>query len=390
MRQPTLHFSREEYAQRLGQARRLLVERGLEALLLFAPESHYYLTGFDTSGYVFFQCAVLTAGDDAITLLTRRPDVEQARRTSIIEDIRVWYDTEDANPAYDLKAILEDKGLHRRRLGIELATYGLTAANYIRVKDALDGWCALVDASDLVRSLRLIKSPAELAYVRRAAALADEALTAMQEAARPGAFEGDIMAAGQGAIFRGGGDVPASGPVLGSGDRALLVRNSTGSRYLEAQDQLTIEFAAVYRRYHACLMQTLPIGQDRPQQRRMYDVTREALQAMIEAAAPGRPLGDIDVAHRRVYDAAGFGSARMAACGYALGATYRPNWMDVPPLLYAGNSMSARPGMVLFMHAILVDAPANLAMSLGHTVAITDSGREVLTRHPLAYHVYRG
>lgn len=259
--QPNLHFSREEYAQRIGKARHLLVERGLDAILIFAQESHYYLTGFDTTGYVFFQCAVLTAGDDAITLLTRRPDVEQARRTSIMKDIRVWYDTEDANPAHDLKGLLEEKGLSGGRLGIELATHGLTAANYVRVNDALDGWCQLVDASDLVRSLRVIKSPAELAYVRRAAELADESLTTMQETARPGAFEGDIMAAGQGAIFRGGGDVPASGPVLGSGDRALLVRNSTGLRYLDAQDQLTIEFAAVYRRYHACLMQTLPIGE---------------------------------------------------------------------------------------------------------------------------------
>ncbi len=387
--QPNLHFSREEYAQRIGQARRLLAERGLDAILIFAQESHYYLTGYDTTGYVFFQCAVLTAGDDAMTLLTRRPDVEQARRTSIMEDIRVWYDTEDANPAHDLKVLLEEKGLSGGRLGIELATYGLTAASYVRVNDALDGWCQLVDASDLVRSLRVIKSPAELAYVRRAAELADASLTAMQATARPGAFEGDIMAAGQGAIFRGGGDVPASGPVLGSGDRALLVRNSTGLRYLDAQDQLTIEFAAVYRRYHACLMKTFPIGEDQPQQCRMYDVTREALQAMTEAAMPGQPIGAIDEAHRRVYDAAGFGHARMAACGYSLGATYRPNWMDVPPMLYAGNPTLAQPGMVLFMHAILVDAPANLAMSLGHTVVITDTGREVLTRHHLDYHVCR-
>ncbi|MEE8301664.1 MAG: M24 family metallopeptidase, partial [Candidatus Tectomicrobia bacterium] len=131
------------------------------------------------------------------------------------------------------------------------------------------------------------------------------------------------------------------------------------------------------------------IGEDQPQQRRMYDVTHEALQAMTEAAAPGRPIGEIDDAHRRVYDTAGFGHARMAACGYSLGATYRPNWMDVPPMLYAGNPTQAQPGMVLFMHAILVDAPTNLAMSLGHTVAITDTGREILTRHSLDYHVCR-
>ena len=75
----------------------------------------------------------------------------------------------------------------------------------------------------------------------------------------------------------------------------------------------------------------------------------------------------------------------MAACGYSLGATYRPNWMDVPPMLYSGNPTPAEPGMVLFMHAILIDAAENLAMTLGHTVVITQSDREVLSAHPLEY-----
>ncbi|MDX1431041.1 MAG: Xaa-Pro peptidase family protein [Gammaproteobacteria bacterium] len=385
--QPNLHFERAELEGRIASLRALLRERDLTALIVFAQESHYYLTGFDTNGYVFFQCAVVTADEGPITLLTRRPDQEQARRTSIIEDIRIWYDAEGVDPGMELRAILAEKGLAGARVGIELATYGLTAANYLRVARALEGWCLLEDGSDLVRSLRLVKSPAEIAHVRRAAALADDALLAMRETAGPGVFEGDVTAAGQAVIFRGGGDVSASGPVLGSGDRALLVRNSTGARHLAAVDQLTIEFAAVYRRYHACLMETLPIGAANDRQRRMFDATRDAITAMTEAASPGNPIGAIDEAHRRVYDAAGFADARMAACGYSLGATYRPNWMDVPPMLYAGNPLPMRPGMVLFMHAILADTAHNLAMSLGRTVLITEGGCEVLSRLPLDMHV---
>jgi Xaa-Pro dipeptidase len=71
---------------------------------------------------------------------------------------------------------------------------------------------------------------------------------------------------------------------------------------------------------------------------------------------------------------------RMSACGYSLGALYRPTWMDVPPMLYSGNMMLAAPGMVLFLHAILIDAPRNLAMSLGHTIVLKTSGAEVLSR----------
>ena len=202
---------------------------------------------------------------------------------------------------------------------------------------------------------------------------------AMLEATAPGAFEGAIAAAGAAAILAGGGDPPPSGPVLGSGERALLVRSSTGYRALDAVDQLTLEFAASYRYYCACLMRTVAIGKGNPRQRAMYEATREALAAMTEAARPGRPLGEIDDAHRRVFDQAGYGKVRLAACGYSLGATFKPSWMDVPPMIYAGNPTPMRPGMVLFLHAILVDAQHGLAMSLGHTIAIGANGAEVLS-----------
>jgi Xaa-Pro dipeptidase len=382
-----LHFERSEFAARIARARDTLRREKLAALIIFAQESHYWLTGFDTSGFVFFQCAVLTADEAPIVLLTRRPDLEQARRTSIIEDIRLWYDSEGADPTRELEAILEEKKLGRARIGIELATFGLTGFNHERVRRQLDGWCELIDASNLIRSLRVVKSPAELAYVRRAAELADASLLAMLGEVKPGAFEGRIAAAGAAAILDGGGDPPPSGPVLGSGDRALLVRSAAGFRHLDPVDQLTMEFAASYRHYCACLMRTVAVGKGNARQQRMFEVTREALAAMTEAARPDRPLGEIDDAHRRVYDAAGFGAQRMAACGYSLGALFRPTWMDVPPMLYSGNPMPAAPGMVLFLHAILVDAAANLAMSLGHTIIVTETGREVLSRLAPEYFV---
>ena len=375
----TLHFDRAEFDRRIANARQDLVERGLAAVLIFAQESHYYLSGYDTTGYVFFQCLVLTADQQPLTLLTRRPDLEQARRTSVIEDIRIWYDREDASPTDELKDILAEKGLAGARIGIELDSYGLRAHDYERLKTSLDGWCELEDASSLVRGLRLIKSEAELAYVRKAAELADASLLAMLEAAGPGAFEGDIAAAGTGAILSGGGDPAPSGPVLGSGDRALLIRSATGFRHLDDQDQLTMEFAGSYRHYCACLMRTVAIGSGGEKHQKMFQVSHDALLAMTAAARPGRPLGEIDEAHRRVYDDNGYGDVRMAACGYSLGASFRPTWMDVPPMLFSGNPLLAQPGMVLFLHAILIDGPANLAMSLGHTIIITENGADVLS-----------
>ncbi|MGI9333792.1 MAG: aminopeptidase P family protein, partial [Gammaproteobacteria bacterium] len=202
---PELHFTREEHEERIRRAREALRKRGLSALLIFAQESHYYLTGYDTAGYVFFQCAVLSADDQPITLLTRRPDVQQAHETSIIADVRVWYDAEGVNPALELRDILAEKGLAGERIGIELNTYGLTGASHDKVARALSGWCELEDASDVIRGLRLVKSPAELEHVRDAARLADEALVAMMEASRPGELDTAVCAAGLNVMLRGGG-----------------------------------------------------------------------------------------------------------------------------------------------------------------------------------------
>jgi Xaa-Pro dipeptidase len=376
-----LHFSREELAARRARACSSMAARGLDGLLCFRQESMYYLTGYDSFGYVFFQCLYLGA-NGRMTLLTRAPDLRQARHTSVIDDIRIWADREGAAPARELRAILDEHGGRGRRLGVEWDAYGLTAANGRALDAALDGFCRLEDASRLVSELRLVKSPAEIAYVRRAAALADEAWAAAVRLARPGAFEGDILAAMHGAVFRGGGDDPANETIIGSGPDALLCRYFTGRRHLGAQDQLTLEFAGVFRHYHSCLMRTICIGKPPSRQSEMYAVARAALLACEEAMKPGEPMAAVFDAHARAIDAHGMSGHRLNACGYSLGATFAPNWMDWP-MFYAGNPLVMRPGMVFFLHMIIFDSEAGLAMTLGRTSLVTEAGAEPLSKAAL-------
>jgi Xaa-Pro dipeptidase len=378
----SIHFPAEELAARREAAAAELSRRGLDGLLMFRQESMYYLTGYDTFGYVFFQCLYMGADGETLTLLTRTPDVRQAEHTSVIADIRVWYDAEGVNPAEDLLEILEEHGCRDKRLGIETDAYGLTGFNLKRVEAALDGFCALVEASDLVTRLRAVKSEAEIAYARKAARLADVALDRAVEKAAPGAFEGDVLAALQGAIFEGGGDFPANEVIIGSGARALLFRYAAGMRYMDPVDQLSLEWAGSYRHYHAAMMRTLCVGEASDYQRHLFSVVREALEEMTEALSPGRPVGEVDDAHRRVLDAAGLEKHRYAACGYSLGTTFSPNWMDWP-MLFSGNTVPAEPGMVFFLHCVVADSDRGVAMSLGRTCLVTKTGREVLSTRPL-------
>jgi Xaa-Pro dipeptidase len=381
----TLRFEKAEHDTRLAATRAELKRRGLSALLVFAQESHYYLTGFDTAGYVFFQVGIVTADDRPTVLLTRRPDLRQAQVASLYDDVRIWLNAEGARPAFDMKAILAELGLKDSRIGVEFATYGLTGANSREIEAALAGFAEVVDGSDIVRRQRLVKSASELAYIRSAGQLADAAVLAMVEKARPGVLDSVPTAAGVTAMLEGGGDMPAGGPLVNSGPRALYGRGVAGPRRLEDTDQIMIELGASYCRYNVCIEQTVVLGKIDPRQLAMHDVACDALSQVIEAARPGRELGTLDDIHRKVLDAAGFGQERFAACGYALGCTFRPTWMDVPPMIYSGNPLIMEANMVFFVHIMIPDTRTGLAAGVGQTFALRESGPpEVFSSLPLA------
>jgi Xaa-Pro dipeptidase len=114
----------------------------------------------------------------------------------------------------------------------------------------------------------------------------------------------------------------------------------------------------------------------------MYRACKDALLACEAAIQPGRPMGDVYQAHAEVLDAAGFGEHRMRACGYGMSAIYNPLWVD-PPMFYEGNSQLMEEGNTFFLHMILANSHTGRAMTLGHTVLITKSGCERLSRSSL-------
>ena len=375
-----LHFTRDELAERRRRACDEMARQGLDGLLIFRQESMYYLTGYDTSGYSMFQGMYLGA-DGRLALCTRSADQRQARLTSVIEDVRIWRDREGANPADDLRDMLESHGCRGKRLGVEYHAYGLTAQRGKMVDAALAGFCRTEDASDLVRLLRLVKSPAELAYVRRAGQLADAALAVATRMTVPGAAIARIYGDMLKAIMDGDGDPSASRWPMGAGEEALLVRYHTGHGTVSAKDQVTFEFAAAYRHYHAALMHVSLTGAVDPRHEDMFSACAEALQASEAVLRPGRTVGEVFDAHAAVLTRRGYEGHFLNACGYTLGATYPPTWMDWP-MFYTGNPQVLQPGMVFFIHMILLNSETGLSMSLGETSIVTETGAEPVTHAP--------
>ncbi|CAN6667694.1 hypothetical protein TRVA0_039S01266 [Trichomonascus vanleenenianus] len=378
-----LYFSEQEFKDRRNRALELMKRENLDGFLMTKQESLYYFTGFDTFGYVFFQ-AMYFHKDGSMKLITRIPDLRQALYTSILEqkDVIIRSDEAKSNPVSMVPKVLKDFGIDSpsKRIGYEPDSTSLSHRTGLLLQEAVKDICTLVDYSDLfTRELRIVKSEAEMRKVRKAAYLADFSLVRTLKLAKPGAYEGDLWRELIGTVYEGGGDDPANENILVSGNKAVLTRYSTGKDKIDRQ--LTLEHAAAYKHYHACLMRTMPIGGITQLARQMHEVNKLQMAACMEALKPGRPIGDVFEAYARVADENGFRDQRFNSCGYSMGATFSPTWMDFP-MFVRGQDVIAKKGMVFFIHIILMDKATDTASSLGQTVEVTENGCVSLSKLP--------
>jgi Xaa-Pro dipeptidase len=381
MPKPYLHFLNEEFADRQARVRRALAERGLDGLLLSRIEDQYWLCGLDTDGYVIFH-AMLIGVDGQLTHLTRTADLASIDFSSTCRDIRIWEDAAGNSKSKAIKEMLAGHGMQGKRIGVQLDTFGLLPNLYLELRDALEGWCELVDASDLVRLMRLVKSPAELDHHRRAGEVLDRACARAVELTVAGADEGYVLGQVYQVMWESGADIPCCRLPMGHGEKAMNVRYGTRRTPIEENDQVTFEMGCAWRHYHVADMFTVLTGpRVDPRHLRMHAACVDALGQVQEALRPGRTLGAVYEAHRAALAAHGYEKAALKACGYTMGATFPPSWMEMP-MMYRDNPTLIEKNMVLFTHMILSDFETGLTMSLGETSIVTDGPPEVITHVP--------
>ncbi|MFT5260817.1 MAG: Xaa-Pro dipeptidase [Gammaproteobacteria bacterium] len=375
-----LWFDHREFEERQLKLRAQMAAQNLDGMLLFKQESMYYLTGYDTDGFVLFQTLFMGVNGE-VTLVTRSADHYQAEVTSTIKDIRIWVDSGDQNPALDVADMLRGHAMQGKRIGVEYDAYGLSAKRGKDLDATLIDAFQLIDASNLVREIRLVKSTKELEYIRTAGEICDEARDIALKMSVPGAREGDIRAEMHNAIWRRDGDTPAHVWPMGAGVKAPLVRYHSGSSTIGNNDVMFHEFAAPFRHYHAATTLAVAIGKVDPELQQMFDTCKHALEAVENTLTTGNTVGDLFEAHSKAYIEAGHGNHYLNVCGYSMGAVFPPTWME-DPLIRKGDTQVLQPGMVFFMHMLMVNREQRMMMSLGEQAIVTDGRCELVTHAP--------
>lgn len=377
MRERTdLPFSMAEYSSRLERARALMSERGWDLFLSTTPENMYYLTGFNSRGYYSYQCLFLPLTAEPF-MVTRHLDAANVEHQTWMERGYDYRD-EDDPIALTVRA-LRERGHESAVVGVELSSWFLTASTYLQLKAALPK-ATFKDGSASIEQLRMVKSPAEVEYIRKAGDCVSAGMSAAIEATREGALDQDVAAAGYQARVLAGSEYVASPMYVQTGPGSAIAHNNWNGRRIEKGDVIFYEMGASVKRYHAAVMRTAVIGAPSDEARRADAAIREGLEASLKLMRPGATSDDVDRACREVMVKRGFEEYHGLRLGYHIGIGYPPTWVGRGTFsLNKGGQDRLAAGMVFHVIPSL-RIPGVGGFGTSETVHVTDSGPEVLTR----------
>lgn len=374
-----LAFSERTYRGRLAAVRQAMADGDLDTLLVTHSCDLNYLTGYDTFG-VDIYAALIVTGDGDPVLHTMTVEVPSAVNTTWIDDLvfAEWYQPEGAGE--QLVALIEARGLAAGRIGIQPGRQGLRADVYGALRDRLTGR-ELVDASDLVARLRMIKSPEEIGCMRRAAVITAAGIEGSMAVIAPGVTDNDVCRAGFDAMVAAGSDFLSIQPIVTSGRRTGGGHQTHRRNTIVAGDPVFLEYGGCFKRYTAPLMRCATLGEPDGEARRVEAAVQACVQTLVDEIRPGREFHDVAMAarqaHREIDDLAYF----SGAYGYTVGVGYPPTWAETIGFICEGADGVLAPGMVFHL-PIAMRVPGRYGVSLSETVLVTETGCETLSDLP--------
>ena len=386
MPEPTLNFSRAEYAARLAKTRKAMEKAGVEVLIVTDPSNMAWLTGYDGWSFYVHQCVVVPPDGEPIWY-GRGQDANGAKRTAYLAHDNIigypdhYVQSTERHPMDLLSRILEDRGWGKASIGVEMDNYWFTAAAFCSLTTHLP-IARFSDATALVNWQRAVKSAQELDYMRKAARIVEAMHQRIVDKVEPGMRKCDLVAEIYDAGTRGvdgfGGDYPAIVPLLPSGADASAPHLTWDDRPMRTGEGTFFEIAGCYKRYHCPLSRTVFLGTPTQAFLDAEKATLEGMEAGLAAARPGNTCEDIANAFFGVLKK--YGITKDNRTGYPIGLSYPPDWGERTMSLRPGDRTVLEPGMTFhFMTGLWLE---DMGLEITESIAITEGGVECLANVP--------
>ena len=371
------YFSEQEFETRQQKVRVAMEQAGIELLLVIAPIHINYLIGATAKGYQEFQVLFFPLEPGPLVIQSRLPEVPMLIADSLADEVRGWGGREPEDPVEVFREILQAKKYQGLRTGLEVPGYYLHPHDYNKLVDLL-GDDLVMDATNLIGNLKLVKSPAEIDYVHKAATMLDQGMETCCASIAAGKTEREISADVHHTLMAAGSDIPSSPMNFLTGPRSAFAHGEPTDRVLETGDFMHIQFGSHYRRYCVTIGRQLCLGEPSQRMRDVYQVVRDAGDACMEEMREGVSAVVPHQAARKVIADAGLDAYRLHMTGYAVGAAFPPSWIE-PLVMDAGCEYTLQAGMVIAVEPPVFGLEDGLGVRLIDNVLITETGCERLT-----------
>ena len=372
-------FSMDEFESRRGRVRDAMQAQGLDWLVLCHPVSIHWLTGSDAKSYQEFQCLFISAEPAPLIILTREGERNEFEQDALVDQVYSFGGGENEDPIGAFMALGAALGLRHARVGLEVPAYYLHPHHYVRLQQWL-GEALVAEPSNLVHDLKLVKSPAEIAYIRQASRTADAAMAVFAATLQAGRSELSVAGQVMSSLMAANSGLAASPINLVSGERSSFSHGAPTERVLRDGDFGSVEFGATHRRYTATIGRQFSIGQPTPRMQELYALVRSASDACIAKMRDGVPAAEPHAAAKAVIEQAGMGPYRVHTSGYGLGPGFPPSWAE-PLHLIGDSTYTLRAGMVVTVEPPIFIGTESLGARLIDNVLITKNGAQLLSRY---------
>ena len=374
-------FSDEELSRRLSATRQEMAVRGLDLVLLSAPEHVFYLTGLDHWGY-FAPHVLIVAAEGELVLVTRAME-----HVAIRNQVRnaTFIGHSDSESAADVVVKHLNGAGSGKMIGLESASAGLSYAMGEALKQGIDD-ASWVDITGMLDEMRLVKSTEEQRFMRSAAVASDAGTQAAINAIHDGAKEADVAAECLAAMTRAGGTPPGFGPFLRPSHRMAEEHTTWGDG--EHHEAVFLEIAGCVARYNAPMGRLVNIGRISDEDAEMANICGEAFDATLGALKVGARAKDVYNGWQSVVDAAGMPEYRRHHCGCLVGIGFPPAWTGGPRVtgLRHDSDREMREGMTFHLMSWFTETGRGNYF-ISNTVLLGADGAEVLTTTPYGPHI---
>ena len=330
-------FSVNEYRERLNRVRKLMVQEKIDVLFLSAPASLFYISGYQVEWYESQSpkiwppasgIAIHVDHDNFIHFDTEEEEI-LARYTSIPSDTRIYRETAETTEMLSwIVQELKKEGWFPGTVGLEMWSYRPNRAVSEMFQSALEKeGCRVIDGTDIVREVRAIKSPQEIAYVEKAAKIAEVGHKAAIETMRPGITELDVYGEIVNAMAKAGGENPAIPVLVTSGPKCACLHALASRKKIEKGENVNIDICGVFNRYHANMARTYSMGKPNPEVAKIVELSAGAFDVIAELIRPNLPVVEFNERMKAYYQEAGILRDAWWFGGYELGIAFPPDWV---------------------------------------------------------------